>query len=469
MRAPQRRLARAGGVVAAAAVVEELQLDELAARVAALDEVVGEDLQRADVVGVGVGAVEEEQRLGVGERGQVGVDGGEERARLVVELARRARGEGVADEIAAGDARALHRDGAEAIGEVGVPVPFGEREERLLGGAVEAALLQLGDGPGADARVGVEALELAGDVEEVLHPAHDGRGHEARDVAGVLARELLRAEQRGDLADPIEARGEVGVAVRTPRGEQGRRRGDQIHGPPSIRENRGNPMVCMVRSPAEEKETGMRSVVVGAVVVLGLLVVNSASQAGGSGATLDEPQATTLPPIKVDLPPAPSWAASDIPEKHPDGVYTIRGVRKQRATTLGKDVKVRAYLLEVYQCPVCPKGQTCKLCEQPHFFLGDKPDTKKEKALMVVDYLLPKQKPPVLTVGKQYDIDGTFNINSPTGFGSSDGLLVFGKMKDDKGTEFLSTALQLESKAKAGEAIEAALAAKRAAAQKNKK
>jgi hypothetical protein len=144
----------------------------------------------------------------------------------------------------------------------------------------------------------------------------------------------------------------------------------------------------------------------------------------------------------------------------------VRGVRKSRAETLGKEVKVRGFLLEVYQCPVCPKGQNCKLCDQPHFFLGDKADTKKEKALMVVDYLMPKQKPPVLTVGKQYDIEGTFSINSPTGFGSSDGLLVFGKMKDDKGVEFLSTALQLEQKAVMGEALEAKFAAER---EKHKK
>jgi hypothetical protein len=135
---------------------------------------------------------------------------------------------------------------------------------------------------------------------------------------------------------------------------------------------------------------------------------------------------------------------------------------------LGKDVKVRGFLLEVYQCPVCPKGQTCKLCDQPHFFIGDKADTKKEKALMIVDYLMPKQKPPILTVGKQYDIDGTFSINSPTGFGSSDGLLVFGKMKDDKGVEFLSTALQLEQKALAGEAAEKAAMDKALEAKKHK-
>lgn len=203
-----------------------------------------------------------------------------------------------------------------------------------------------------------------------------------------------------------------------------------------------------------------------------------------SGATMAEPEATALPPIKVDLPPAPAnLGVSDVPEKLPNGDWTIYGLRhnKRRKCTmdagakeppadcqLNKDVKVQAYLLEVYQCPKCPKGQTCKLCDQPHFFMGDKPDTKKEKALMVVDYLAPKQKPPALTVGKQYEVAGTFAINSPTGFGASDGLLIFDSMTDDKGQPFMSPAKALEEKAEKGEAQEQALEAKRQAAMKHK-
>ena len=167
--------------------------------------------------------------------------------------------------------------------------------------------------------------------------------------------------------------------------------------------------------------------------------------------------------------------------KLPSGDWTIYGLRKNKRKLcmpvapgkeppaecmMNKDVKVQAYLLEVYQCPKCPKGQTCKLCDQPNFLLGDKADTKKEKALMVVDYLLPKQKPPLLTVGKQYDVEGNFAINSPTGFGSSEGLLIFSHMVDDKGVEFMGQAEQLEKKALEGEAVEAALAAKREANKK---
>ncbi|MCU1280887.1 MAG: hypothetical protein JWM53_4433, partial [bacterium] len=185
------------------------------------------------------------------------------------------------------------------------------------------------------------------------------------------------------------------------------------------------------------------------IALVGSLLLSLAGCSGSSsGATMAEPEATALPPIKVDLPPPPSFAASDIPDKNPDGTFTVHGLRKKKGVeNLNKEIKVKAYLLEVYQCPKCPKGQTCKMCDQPHFFLGDKPDTKKEKALMVVDYLAPKQKPPALTVGKQYDIAGTFAINSPTGFGSSDGLIVFDTMTDDKGVVFQSPAKALEEKA----------------------
>ena len=206
------------------------------------------------------------------------------------------------------------------------------------------------------------------------------------------------------------------------------------------------------------------------IALVGSLLLSLAGCSGSSsGATMAEPEATALPPIKVDLPPPPSFAASDIPDKNPDGTFTVHGLRKNKGVeNLNKEVKVKAYLLEVYQCPVCPKKQTCKMCDQPHFFMGDKPDTKKEKALMVVDYLAPKQKPPALTVGKQYDVAGTFAINSPTGFGASDGLIVFDNMTDDKGVVFQSPAKALEEKALKGEAQEQALEQKRQAAMKKK-
>jgi hypothetical protein len=186
------------------------------------------------------------------------------------------------------------------------------------------------------------------------------------------------------------------------------------------------------------------------------LLVAVAGCGSSGGSSLGTEEATALPPIKVDLPPPPSFSDQDQPQTFPDGTVTVFGLHKNIDKYLGKDVKVKAYLLEVYQCPVCPKGQTCKLCDQPHFFLSDQPNGKKEKSLIVVDYLMPKQKPPFLTVGKQYTIDGNFARNSPTGFASADGLLLFTRMTDDKNVEFLSPAKALEEQALKGEAAEQA-------------
>jgi hypothetical protein len=197
-----------------------------------------------------------------------------------------------------------------------------------------------------------------------------------------------------------------------------------------------------------------------AFAVAAVLAAGCSGNEGAAG--LNTGEAVAMPGLTVNLPPAPSFAKPDLPLSYPDGTMTVFGLRKQQDKYLGKEVKVKAYLVDMYVCPPCPKKAVCKLCAQPHFFLGDTANTKPEKALMVVDYLMPKQKPPALTVGKQYEIDGTFARNSPTGFAQSDGLLLFTKLTDDKGAEFLSPAAALEAKAKAGEAQEAAQMAKAA-------
>jgi hypothetical protein len=176
-----------------------------------------------------------------------------------------------------------------------------------------------------------------------------------------------------------------------------------------------------------------------------------------SGALLGgEQEAQKLPGIKVDLPPPPSFAEPNIALQYPDGTMSIYGLRKHLNKYLGQQVKVKAYLLEMYQCPVCPKKMTCKACDQPHFFLTDEPNGKKEKGLLVADYRMAKAKDPKLTPGKQYVIDGTFNRNTPGGFAASDGLLVFSKMIDDTGKEYLGPAEELQRKAEAGAAQEKA-------------
>ena len=189
-------------------------------------------------------------------------------------------------------------------------------------------------------------------------------------------------------------------------------------------------------------------------------------------------QGQELAPIKVDLPPSPNFNVQTAPEKYPTGELSIYGVRKHMSQYLDKDVQIKAYLLQIYECPAeqrkCndalaakdkkekiksakaaahaskkgappapaaepPKsGGACRPCDQPHFFMSDTPNGKKERALLVADYPIKdwktgKPKALVTPVGKQYVVTGTFAINSIGGFGASDGLIIHKKLVDETG------------------------------------
>ena len=157
---------------------------------------------------------------------------------------------------------------------------------------------------------------------------------------------------------------------------------------------------------------------------------------------------------------------------------SIYGLRKHMSQYLDKDVQVKAYLLQIYECPAeqrkCndelaakskkekkkeaeerprtgapPKAAAapppeqmkggCRPCDQPHFFLGDTPTTKLDHGLLVADYPIKdwntgKPKPLVAKAGAaQYIVTGTFAINSIGGFAASDGLIIHKKFQDATG------------------------------------
>lgn len=205
--------------------------------------------------------------------------------------------------------------------------------------------------------------------------------------------------------------------------------------------------------------------------VLGLLLSTGACDKGG-GSLLDEPGGTMLPGVKINLPPPPSFAEPNIPREYPDGTVSVYGLRKefhryseQKNKYLGQKVKLKAYLLDVYKCPQCPKNQTCKPCDEPHMFVVDEPNHTKDKAMVVTEYRAFKQKEPKVTLGKQYTFEGSFSQSSPKGFSASDGLLVFNKMVDDTNKDFIGPAEELErQQAKAEAETQKLLQAKQAQA-----
>ena len=190
-------------------------------------------------------------------------------------------------------------------------------------------------------------------------------------------------------------------------------------------------------------------------------------------------QGQAMPQIKVDLPPSPNFNVQNAPEQYPSGELSVYGLRKRMSEYLDKDVQVKAYLLQIYECPAelrkcndelaakskkekkkemkAAKGGGapsktpaapaadmkggCHPCDQPHFFVADSPNTKIDHALLVADYPIKDWntgKPKALVAkagaeGGQYVITGTFAINSIGGFAASDGLIIHKKLQDSTG------------------------------------
>jgi hypothetical protein len=181
-------------------------------------------------------------------------------------------------------------------------------------------------------------------------------------------------------------------------------------------------------------------------------------------------QGQEVTPVKVNLPPSPSFAASNIPPQYPSGELSVLGLRKMKDKYMDKDVRVKAYLTEIYECPpelrkcndelnektkiqkkkAMKKGGEalvqdvqadrggCRPCDQPHFFMADTPTAKKERSLLIADYPVKDwdtgdPKPLEAKVGQQYIVTGTFSINSMTGFAASNGLIIHKKLEDLSG------------------------------------
>lgn len=158
------------------------------------------------------------------------------------------------------------------------------------------------------------------------------------------------------------------------------------------------------------------------------LVLSACSTHEGSSAIGQEEGASAqLAEIKVNLPPPPTFEKEHAPEKYADGSLSVYGLRKDLKANLEKQAKVRGYIVEVYQCPACPKGQECR-CDKPHLWIADRSGDGKDKALMVTG--IPVKNPQTRRkmewyTGVAYHFTGLFSRMSGTGFSDSDGLLVY--------------------------------------------
>lgn len=188
----------------------------------------------------------------------------------------------------------------------------------------------------------------------------------------------------------------------------------------------------------------------GCVLGLSLLPVVPLSMGCGEGAATDL-TIERLPDVSPSLPNVPTLPPPPHPVQHPDQSYSIYGVRRRESVTMGTDVAVTGYIVEIYTPPECPEGRTCPTPAAPHMWIADtRGETEAVNRLMIVGYaenqtqideavelarrgryeppdpetgILPI--PTDLFVGNKIKVTGRFARISGSGFNVSEGLLEY--------------------------------------------
>ena len=161
-------------------------------------------------------------------------------------------------------------------------------------------------------------------------------------------------------------------------------------------------------------------------------------------------QVEKLPEVKASLPPVPTIPPPPKPIQYPDQSFSVFGLRRTKARTIGTELSVTAYIAKVFVPPVCPENEKCPLPSAPHIWLGDeKTEADPGKLVIVAGYAenqaaideaikeskKPKKAAPPpedtgllpvptdLFPGAKIKLKGRFSYMSGAGFQSSEGVL----------------------------------------------
>ncbi|HKA87381.1 MAG TPA: hypothetical protein VKE22_06920 [Haliangiales bacterium] len=175
--------------------------------------------------------------------------------------------------------------------------------------------------------------------------------------------------------------------------------------------------------------------------------------------------------IKLDLPTPPDFPD---PKPYADGSHSVTEMRLKGQKFLDKSVKISGFVVYKYDLDACaaeegekkvkadPKlcegkkdiaactkdvgkkivADSPDVCDRPYFYLADSANASFEKSLWVVDVPRPLRDdekrdpgrveefkkappPPQISVGQKVTVEGQWAVKSPSGFGNSDGLLVY--------------------------------------------
>jgi hypothetical protein len=190
--------------------------------------------------------------------------------------------------------------------------------------------------------------------------------------------------------------------------------------------------------------------------ILGIAVGVSAAAvclfaAACSGSPASDLTIERLPDVSPSLPAVPTLPPPPFPVQLPDQSYTVYGLRRRQAVTMGTDVSVTGYIVEIYAPPECEEGRTCPTPAAPHMWIADtRGEADSAERLMVVSYAENQQQideavdlarrgryevdpeevaagiipvPVDFFVGNKVVVRGRFARISGSGFNVSEGLL----------------------------------------------
>ena len=164
--------------------------------------------------------------------------------------------------------------------------------------------------------------------------------------------------------------------------------------------------------------------------------------------------------VKLDLPAVPDF---QIPQPNSDGTHSIAEMRLRGNRYLGTEVKVKGYVIWVYDCATAIRTaemteeevktiltESPERCYRPNVYLGDEATTPADRGIWLVEVPRAPREDEVKTLDDetlqvmqtQWDAlpafgekdqivaAGMWEISSPRGFKNSDGLLVYSSLEN---------------------------------------
>src|SRR5690554_2483576 len=183
----------------------------------------------------------------------------------------------------------------------------------------------------------------------------------------------------------------------------------------------------------------------GLLLIAGLFFGASSGCDGLGGASV---LVERLPDIEPNLPAVPKIPPPEFPAVYEDGTYSVYGARQRAREANGEEIEVTARIVRIYHPPSCERGETCPRPLAPHLFIRDKLDAEERDLMMVVGYAANQAEiddairqgargaervraqgmvpvPRDFRPGNLIRLKGELNLQSSSGFSSSNGLIEY--------------------------------------------